>query len=61
MALKALVEMEKTASFLGRLVACPPGKTLKSGPLRMHFQHSGAKISGQNADFIIFWLFYSVT
>ena len=22
----------------------PPGKILKSGPLRVHFQHSGAKI-----------------
>ena len=23
---------------------CPPGEILKSGPFRMHFQHSGAKI-----------------
>ena len=39
------------------------GKILKSGPLRMHFQHSGAKIRvfEQNTDIIKFWLFYSVT
>ena len=39
------------------------GKHLKSGPLRMHFQHSGAKIRvfEQNANIIKFWLFYSVT
>ena len=39
------------------------GKILKSGPLRMHFQHSGGKIRvfGQNTDIIKFWLFYSVT
>ena len=35
-------------------------KILKSGPLRMHFQHSGAKmrVFEQNRD-IKFWLFYS--
>ena len=35
-------------------------KILKSGPLRMHFQHSGAKIRmfEQNTD-IKLWLFYS--
>ena len=39
------------------------GKILKSGPLRMHFQHSGAKIRvlEQDRDIIKFWLFYSVT
>ena len=32
------------------------------GPLRMHFQHSGAKIRvfEQSIDIIKFWLFYSV-
>ena len=32
------------------------GKILKSGPLRMHFQHSGAKIRvfEQNTDIIKF-------
>ena len=39
------------------------GKILKSGPLRIHFQHFGAKIRvfEQNTDIIKFWLFYSVT
>ena len=39
------------------------GKFLKPGPLRVHFQHSVAKIrvSEQNRDIIKFWLFYSVT
>ena len=39
------------------------GKTLISGPLRMHFQHSGAKIRvfEQSIDIIKFWLFYPVT
>ena len=39
------------------------GKILKSGALRMHFQHSGAKsrVFEQNTDIIKFWLFYSVT
>ena len=39
------------------------GKILKSGPLRMHFQHSGAKIRvfEQNTDIIKFWFFHSVT
>ena len=38
-------------------------KILKSGPLRKHFQHSGAKIRvfEENTDIIKFWLFYSVT
>ena len=38
-------------------------KNLKSGPLRVHFQHSRAKIRvfEQNTDIIKFWLFYSVT
>ena len=37
----------------------PPGKSLKSGHLRVHFQHSGAKIRvfEQNTDSIKFWLF----
>ena len=30
--------------FRGVLRHAPPGKILKSGPLRMHFQHSGATI-----------------
>ena len=36
-------------------------KILKSGPLRMHFQHSGAKIRvfEENTGIIKFWLFYS--
>ena len=39
------------------------GKFLKLGPLRVHFQHSVAKIRvfEQNTDIIKFWLFYSVT
>ena len=43
--------------------ACVSGKFLKSGPPRMHFQHSGARIRvfEQNTDIIKFWLFYSVT
>ena len=38
-----------------------PGKFLKSGPLRIHSQHSGAKIRvfKQNTDIIKFWPFYS--
>ena len=38
---------------------CFSGKILKSGLLRIHFQHSGAKIRvfKQNTDFIKFWLF----
>ena len=36
---------------------------LKSGPFRIHFQHSGAKLRGfeQNTDIIKFWLSYSMT
>ena len=51
----------------GAACQCPKllvtGKILKSGPLRMHFQHSGAKIRvfEENTDIIKFWLFYSVT
>ena len=39
----------------------PPRKFLKSGSLRIHFQHSRAKIRvfEQNTDVIKFWLFYS--
>ena len=35
----------------------PPGKILKSGPLRMHFQHFVAKIRvfELNTDIIKFW------
>ena len=35
-------------------------KILKSGLLRIHFQHSGVKIRvfEQNKDIIKFWLFY---
>ena len=38
-------------------------KILTSGPLRMHYPHSGAKIRvfEQNTDIIKFWLFYSLT
>ena len=37
----------------------PWGKSLKSGPLTMHFQHSGAKIRvfEQNTDIIEFGFF----
>ena len=40
-----------------------PAKAWVSGPPRMHFQHSGARIRvfEQNTDIIKFWLFYSVT
>ena len=51
------------SSLQGSSEACPP-ENLKSGPLRMHFQHSGAKIRvfEQNTDIITkFWLFYSAT
>ena len=36
---------------------------LKSGPFRIHFQHSGAKLRGfeQNTDIIKLWLSYSMT
>ena len=46
---------------MGGLAACSPGKILKSGPLRMHFQHSGAKIGvfEQNTNITKFWLFHS--
>ena len=60
------MEKEKTRGK-GETCQCPKllvtGKILKSGPLRMHFQHSGAKIRvfEQNTDIIKFWLFYSVT
>ena len=39
------------------------GKILKSASLRMHFQHSGAKIRvfEQNTYIIKFWFFHSVT
>ena len=51
----------------GATCQCPKSlvteKILKSGHLRMHFQHPGAKIRvfEQNTDIIKFWLFYSVT
>ena len=37
----------------------PLGKILKSGSLRVHFQHSGTQIRvfEQNTDIIKFWLF----
>ena len=40
----------------------PPGKILKSGPLRMHFQRFAAKIRvfEQNTDITKFWLFGGV-
>ena len=46
---------KKLAPF-GRVV-------LKSGPLRIHFQHSAVKLRGfeQNTDIIKFWLSYSMT
>ena len=58
---KARLASSEGASFLGGLGACSPRKILKSGPHRMHFQHSGAKIRvfEQNTDVIKFWLFYS--
>ena len=36
---------------------------LKSGPFRIHFQRSGAKLGGfeQNTDIVKFWLSYSMT
>ena len=59
------VEEEKTC---GKGATCDCrrrkfGKILKSGLLKMHFQHSGAEIRlfEQNTDIIKFWLFYSVT
>ena len=41
----------------------PPGKFMKSMPLRIHFQHSGAKIRvfEQDTDIIRFWFFCWVT
>ena len=38
----------------------PPGKFMKSMPLRIHLQHSGAKIRvfEQDTDIIRFWFFY---
>lgn len=38
----------------------PPQNFFKSGPLRMHFRHSGAKVRvlEQNIDIIKFLLFY---
>ena len=41
----------------------PPGKFMKSMPLRIHFQHSGAKIRvfEQDTDIIRFCFFYWVT
>ena len=50
--------------FLEGSRACPPGESLKTGPLRMHFQHSGAEIGvfeqNRRHDFK-FWLIYLVT
>ena len=45
--------------LLGGLRGMPPGKILKSGPLRMHFQRFAAKIRvfEQNTGIIKFWLF----
>ena len=41
----------------------PPGKFMESMPLRIHFQHSGAKIRvfEQDTDIIRFWFFCWVT
>ena len=38
----------------------PSEKILRSGPLRVHFQHSGAKIRVfvHNTDITEFWLFW---
>ena len=48
--------------LLGKSGGIPPGKILKSGYLRVHFQHSGAKIRvfEQNTDSIKFWLFWEI-
>ena len=45
---KVQLESAGCTSFLGRggwAGTCRPGEILKYGPLRMHFQHSGAKIT----------------
>ena len=40
-----LASAESTINkLLGKSRGMPPGKSLKSGHLRVHFQHSGAKI-----------------
>ena len=61
------MEKEKTGGK-GATSQCPKllviGKILKSGPLRMHFQHSGNskfRVFERNTDIIKFRLFYSVT
>ena len=46
--------------LLGGSRSMPPGKSLKSGPLRLHFQHSGAKIRvfEQSTGIFKFWPFW---
>ena len=48
--------------LLGKSGDMTPGKILKYGHLRVHFQHSGAKIRvfEQNIDSIKFWLFWEL-
>ena len=59
-----LASAESTINkLLGKSRGIPPGKILKSGHLRVHFQHSGAKIRvfEQNTDIIkLFWLFWEL-
>ena len=51
-------EVQK-CELLGGSRGIPPGKSLKSGPLRLHFQHSGAKIRvfEQSTDILNFGFF----
>ena len=46
--------------LLGGSRGMPPGKSLKSGPLSLHFQHSGTKfrVFEQSTDIFKFWLFW---
>ena len=50
----------QTLKVVFRASEVPLEKNLKSGPLRMHFQDSGAKVRvfEQNTDIIKFWLFF---
>ena len=52
----------RKCKLLGKSGGMPPGKSLKSGHLRVHFQHSGAKrrVFEQNTDSIKFWLFWEL-
>ena len=50
-------EVQK-CELLGGSRGMPPGKSLKSGPLSLHFQHSEAKfrVFEQSTDIFKFWL-----